>query len=357
MNESHTTCTPPGMEMKVAGIRHSSLPKLAQCACYESNPDAGPAAARGTRLDAYFRELLSGAKDPFVEDLSAEDMASVQWAVWTLRSMAPGEEILSAEEECKVSTPGMEHIGTADAIVPGLFMSADLKSGQIRNYREQMAAYALGLMETYFTDSWTCELLFCDQKQVITHRFTYAEAFEIVTGVLVRATDPGRSPQLCEYCGWCAKAQYCEARTTVAAEVLAVAVPVEVGVEHGAKPFCFELVLNDATRLGSFLAACKVLDDFREAAEERARVLLETDSAAVPGWKLRKGSSAELVFADDLERLAATGQVSVGGLLAALGALSGKKFRELWLRERQGAPLPEALLRKGPPKRASLVQC
>ena len=356
MKELTENCGRSFAEMKVPGIRHSSLPKLAQCACYESNPEAGPAAARGTRLDTYFRELLAGEKEPRTEELSAEDMASVQWAVWTLRSMAPGESILSLDEECKISTPGMEHIGTADAIVPALFMSADLKTGQIRNYREQMAAYALGLMETYFADSWTCELLFCDQKQVITHRFTYAEAFEIVTGVLVKATDPDRQPSLCEYCGWCVKAQICEARKAAAEDALAFVSQVENATAATVQPFCFELVLSDAERLGAFLSACKVLDDFRSAAEERARALLESDGGSVPGWRLRKGSSGEIVFADDLTRLAATGQISAGSILEAQGALSGKKFRDLWQKECPGTPVPEELMRKSAPRKASLVQ-
>lgn len=356
MNELTTNSATVCAEVKVPGIRHSALPKLAQCACYESNPDAGPAAARGTRLDTYFRELLAGEKEPLTEQLSAEDMASVQWAVWTLRSMAPGEDILSSEDECKISTPGMEHIGTADAIVPELFMSADLKTGQIRNYREQMAAYALGLMETYFADAWTCELLFCDQKQVITHRFTYAEAFEIVTGVLVKATDPERQPKLCEYCGWCVKAHHCEARRTAATEALAFVAPIEQMSDAAVQTFCFELVLKDPARLGAFLSACKVLDDFRTAAEEQARLLLETEVGTVPGWRLRKGSSGEIVFADDLARLAASGQLSVWGVLEAHGALSGKKFRDLWRTEHHGTPVPEELLRKGAPRKASLVQ-
>ena len=41
-------------------IRHSALPKLEECPCYESNPVAGPAAQRGTNMDAALRLLLQG---------------------------------------------------------------------------------------------------------------------------------------------------------------------------------------------------------------------------------------------------------------------------------------------------------
>jgi hypothetical protein len=339
-----------------AAVRHSSLPKLARCACYESNPVAGPAAARGTLLDSCFRELLSTGELSQIEGLGEEDMQAVQWAAWTLRSMSCGEEILSLDEQCRVETPGMEHIGTADAIVPGLLMSADLKTGQIRNYREQMAAYALGLMEMHFASRWTCELLFCDQRQVVTHQFTYAEAFEIVTGVLVRAVDPERKPELCEYCGWCVKSQTCEARVEAAAKALEIATAQNQEDQGVLARTDFEGVLEDPERLGMFLSSCKVLDDFRDRAETRARELLEAGGDAVPGWRLRKGGPVELVFPDDLARLVAAGNLSLGGVLEAQGTLGAKKFRELWAKEMAGSVVPEEVVRRTGVRRASLVQ-
>ncbi len=339
-----------------AAIRHSSLPKLARCACYESNPVAGPAAARGTLLDGCFRELLSTGEMPRVEGLGEEDIQAVQWAAWTLRSMACGEEILSLDEHCRVETPGMEHIGTADAIVPGLLMSADLKTGQIRNYREQMAAYALGLMEMHFAGCWTCELLFCDQRQVVTHQFTYEEASEIVNGLLMRAVDPDRKPELCEYCGWCVKSQTCEARTEAAAQALEITTLGTLDGQGALARNDFEGLLEDPERLGRFLSSCKVLDDFRDRAETRARELLEAGGDSVPGWKLRKGGPVELVFPDDLARLVAAGNLSLGGVLEAQGTLGAKKFRELWAKEMAGSLVPEEMVRRTGVRRASLVQ-
>lgn len=339
-----------------AAIRHSSLPKLARCACYESNPVAGPAAARGTLLDGCFRELLSTGELHQTEGISEEDIRAVEWAASTLRSMVSDEEILSLDEHCRVQTPGMDHIGTADAIVPGLLMSADLKTGQIRNYREQMAAYALGLMEMHFAERWTCELLFCDQRQVVSHRFTYAEAFEIVHGVLARVADPERKPELCEYCGWCAKAETCGARVEAAAQALEIAEPQNAAHQGQLECTDFAGVLEDPERLGRFLSSCKVLDDFRERAETRARTLLEARGDAVPGWRLRKGGPIELVFPDDLARLVAAGNLSLGGVLEAQGTLAAKKFRELWAKEMAGSVVPEELVRQTGVRRASLVQ-
>ena len=338
------------------GIRHSSLPKLAACACYEANPDAGPAAARGTLLDEAFRDWMANGEPERSNEWPVEDLEAVRWAVDTLRSLAPGEEILTLDAHCKVHTPGMDHIGTADAIVPALLLSADLKTGQMRNYREQMAAYALGLMETHFADRWTCKLLFCDQKQTVTHEFTYAEALELVEGVLGKATTPERTPELCDYCGWCAKAQTCDARRQSADRALALASEHATATGEVVEVAAFERILESPERLGAFLSCCKVLDDFRAQAEARARELMETGGAVVPGWRLRKGGPIEVVFPDDLARLVAAGSISTGGALHAHGALAAKKFKDLWAREMPGSAAPEECIRQTGLRRASLVQ-
>ncbi len=73
---------------------------------------------------------------------------------------------------------------------------------------------------------------------------------------------------------------------------------------------------------------------FRDRAEARARELLDGSQwGAVPGWRLRKGGPVELVFPDDLARLAAAGNLSLGGVLEALGTQGAKKFREFWAKE------------------------
>ena len=96
-----------------------------------------------------------------------------------MRAIAGTADIITAEDRCKIECLGLT--GTADAWLPELGMSADLKSGQLRNYREQMAAYALGFMDATFRTEWTAHLLFCDQRQLVTHRFTYDEAKALVT--------------------------------------------------------------------------------------------------------------------------------------------------------------------------------
>jgi len=138
-------------------IRHSSLPKLAQCACYESaSGESSPAAARGTKMDEAFRFALSGDRT-LIDKLDAdEDKQAVIWAVDRVIEISEGKGILSDESKLKVKTPGIDHVGTEDCRIPSLCISCDLKSGQVRDYENQMMAYAYGNMAREFCDEWTC---------------------------------------------------------------------------------------------------------------------------------------------------------------------------------------------------------
>ena len=133
-------------------LRPSNLPKLAICACFEPDANVGPAAERGTKLDGVFRRRMLGDKS---DDTAVEkdELDAVDWAINTLRAIAGTAEIITAEDRCKIECLGLT--GTADAWLPELGMSADLKTGQLRNYREQMAAYALGFIDATFRPEWT----------------------------------------------------------------------------------------------------------------------------------------------------------------------------------------------------------
>jgi hypothetical protein len=297
------------------------------------------------------RELLAGGEMP--ADVTGEDAAAVEWAVAVVEELAGGARIFSADADCKVETPGMEHVGTADAIVPERRLVIDLKSGKVRNYQEQVAAYAFGLMEKYFTVRWTCVLLFCDAREMVVHEFTYEEAEALVGGILKAASDPARKPVLCDYCNWCAFSTSCDARMEAVEQTLEIVSIVEP-LTMDQREWVVESLLEDREGTARFLAQAKVFDAFRERVEERVKELLAADPGAVPGWKLRAGGTGEVVFADDLARLVEAGTISWDGVLGALGNMSGRKFRELWSREMVTGEMP-AVIRQGPQRAPSLV--
>lgn len=317
----------------MSALRPSNLPKLAVCPCYESNPVAGPAAERGTLLDTAFRAELLGLEERFViaNKLTADEIAAVGWAVSMVRAMAGRERVLAREDDCRTRMLGLS--GTADAIVPTRLMQFDLKTGVRRNYREQMAAYALGLMQAHFAAEWTCHLLFCDLREVETCKFTYDQAHELVEAVIQAFHDPGKEPVPCEYCGWCAKADTCTARRTIVAQTLPAADP----------GFDFDAVVSEPERLGRFLTACAVLDDFRERAKKIATERLKT-GGTVPGWRLVTRKGNEFVDCETVGHH--IGTMGFGPVLAAYGNLSVAKFRDLWSKRMPAdKPFPEEAIK------------
>ncbi len=321
----------------MSALRPSNLPKLAVCPCYESNPVAGPAAERGTLLDTAFRaELLQTDDRHELEDkLTSEEVAAVSWAVSMVRAMAGRERVLAREDDCRLQVLDLN--GTADAIVPGRLMHFDLKTGLRRNYREQMAAYALGLMGAHFASEWTCHLLFCDLREIETFRFTYDEAHAVVDEVVRAFHDPRKKPVTCEYCGWCAKAETCPARRELVAETLPVADP----------GFDFEAVIADPDRLGQFLKACAVVDDFRERAKKVAIEQLKT-GGEVPGWRLVTRKGNEFVNSETVGQHIE--EIGFGPVLSAYGNMTANKFRRLW-EEHLGSskPFPEEAVKHAAP--------
>jgi hypothetical protein len=271
-------------------------------------------------------------------DISEEDAKTVLWAVETLKALAGSDPVLTSEESCKIEIARFGMQGTADAIVPSKEILADLKTGQIRNYKEQMAAYALGLMTAHFTDAWTCYLLFCDQRELVTHRFTYNEAKAIVYEVVQGYNREDKKATPCEYCEWCALSTTCAARVDQALAPLGVAAeasPVTTEI--------FERILNDREKLGDFLTKCKILEKFQEKAENKAREFIEAGEG-IPGWKLGKGRESEFVDARKVYEY--RDKLGIGDIFESYGSMSGNKFRKLWEERFPNDPIPEGIIGK-----------
>ena len=318
-----------------ATIRHSALDKLDLCPCFESNPVSGPAAERGTRMDVAFRGLLMGDNQAFLA-LSEDEQDSVMWAVDTTRDLADGCDIEADEVNLKVNTPGLDHIGTEDARVEARSRSMDLKSGQLRSYHKQQAAYALGNMARTFTTQWECVLLFCDQREVVHYRYTYEEADAWVKGIVQSATDPDRQPCANEYCGWCMKADTCLARTAPVVETLAVVESQPTGASLEALKAG---LLADPERLGAFLTTNAIFEDFVDDLKTKAKALMK--DTVVPGWKLQKEAGREHFDRIAIVSAAVTGKSGLDDLVANCGGkMTGSKFRE-WC-AKMGVPVQES---------------
>lgn len=319
--------------MEQMKIRHSSLPKLALCGQYEGAAGNSSAASRGTMLDGVFRDAWVTGELP--RDLNDEDTAAIRWALAQCIQLGGGADGLTTQEsQCRIQTSGLEHMGTADGVaVKGKWL-IDLKSGQVYDYTGQMAAYALGLMETHFEQEWTTHLLFCDQQKMVTQHWTYTSAKETVQRIL---DNVGTAPKENDYCGWCAKSLTCPARVQSKDSALVTV----AGLAPTVQDEGFLALLNDPVQLGKFLAACSTLEDFRDAAKAKACELLEAGHQ-VPGWRLQKPRATEFVAAEHIAEAVEAGKIGAGDAIRAMGSLSAKKAEQLW--SVAGAVMPENIV-------------
>lgn len=310
-------------------LRHSALPKLSVqsggCACFESAPGSSPAAQRGVNMDGAFRGVLMGNLKP-INSLDPAEKAAVEWAVEQVVLLSAGMNIVADEEKLKVSTPGITHIGTEDARVPAMNLSFDLKSGQMRNYLEQMAAYALGNMEAGFTDKWTCILLFCDQRTAIRHDFTFEQAKAIVDEVIKGYTDPNKKPTPCDYCGWCKIKNTCVA---LVQPIVATKNIVEVETINTSLDELKKEITASPERLSKFLKAAKLFEkELWDYAKDEAKRLLK-EGKEVPGWALQTQKGSEYFEAATIVDAAKQTGAMLPDVIELMGGeVSGKKFKE-----------------------------
>ena len=300
--------------LKQGILRPSNLPKLVLCAWYRPQEEQSEAAARGTSVDTIYRQILGGLKD--FPDGSAADIQAADWAACQTDQVAGKNLVLARKEQCAVRIPGFPNPGEVDALCPKLFCSFDIKTGQYYDYSLQMAAYAWGLMEEYFAETWTTWLLFCDLRRVYKYTFTYAEARRLVLEVRARY-ETAAAPAFNSYCGWCANAGECPVLINRADQALAFT----------EKPkFDFQALLANPQRLGFFLSACRAVEPYQQQATDRAKqyLLAGTD---VPGWSLVTRSPGKFVEPPAVVPLA--DKLGAARVLQAYGNLSVAKYEKL----------------------------
>lgn len=133
----------------------------------------------------------------------------VIWSAQYIMSVV-GRKKLITEERISVMRDGEEiTFGSMDAYCKGHLF--DLKTGQKRDYKQQMAAYALGVMQKYGDKELTCHLVYSRFKGVDKFSLTREQAEDIVYAIVDSVNDPTRSPWPCEYCAWCARKESCTA--------------------------------------------------------------------------------------------------------------------------------------------------
>jgi len=318
----------------------SMAPKLAECAVFVGASGSSEAAERGTAIDRAIRLAMDGDPIP-LSQLSRADMDVAAWGIETLNRLSGGEHVETREEYLAMAVPGLSKLGTADAICKRARWVADIKTGQVRNYRQQLAAYALGCMEDHFAESWTAHVVYVDQQLVRSYDFTRAEAEATTQRWIAEATSADAKPTPCEYCTWCAHFNSCGAITRQAESALALVKTEgrtldEIRVEIAADPL----------KLSVFAANWKTAE--KHIAEPVIELLKKrlADGEEIPGWKVSTSAGREYVEAAAIAK--ASENVSKETLILALGGkMTGAKFREFCAAG--GVEVDETAIKAGSP--------
>jgi hypothetical protein len=224
--------------------------------------------------------LDSALRDYFADKevtVPTDCQRAFHWAVMETIELAKGYPILTDQASCKVPIPGFERPGECDCVIPGALTSLDWKSGQIRSYRRQMAAYALGRMLTHFAPEWTAVVLFYDQEETEFFRFEYEEALVILKESQQKYGNPS-PPVPNESCNWCANFYGCPAQLELAGRALVL--PQEA--------LGWEQIKESPELLGKFLLGVKALEKFAKDAREVGRQFF-FQKIPVPGFRLING--------------------------------------------------------------------
>jgi hypothetical protein len=292
-------------------------------------------------MDGVFRALLGGTFVAWAPETSQDDREAIEWAVAKVRLFAGSDAVQSEESDLFVEMLGMK--GTADYAVPVQRCSGDLKSGQVRNYDEQQAAYAVGFMEREFVSEWTTHLLFCDERQVVTRRWTLESATALIAPIIARVQTVGIAPTPNEYCGWCAHRWTCKERLEPLS-ILLMGAPGKLDLatikQHPEDLATLLDITHEITR-----------DDGLHDELRRSALSHVLAGVAVPGWSLMSGRKSESVEATMLgENYGRKNPLKDGGsarVLAACGNITGGKFKALWaLIYGEAEALPDGIIKE-----------
>lgn len=305
---------------------------------FKGAPGTSAAAARGTRLDAIIRSVWAGGDSPALPE---DEVDAVQFALSTLKLLSGGLEVETREEELQaaVPVPGVKP-GTMDALCIEGGWLADFKTGQIRSYHAQMAAYALACMDAYFADEWATHLIFVDQKQVNSHTFTREEAEQLVTGIV-------NAPKVetpCDYCSWCGKFESCPAVMRARSELTKDELPAcsAAAKGKGELPATMEHMLTDHAAAHDFMTKLKIVNDWADILKKNLLDQLSEESTASDYFSRVVVSGSKKVNPLSLAKYGM--ELGFDRLLSMCSQIPLSKVEEKWHEVYPDKPVPEEII-------------
>jgi hypothetical protein len=268
----------------------SAFPKLNLCVQYWPDPVVGKAADRGSNLHSQI-ESHHQHGTPITDKGAAGAYARAKRYISDVRGVEQTLQLIDAD--LKELT-----FGTADMWgynEDGTLTLVDYKSGtrsDPRSYMQQMAVYALMLMEQTGEESCFSWIVGIDTGNDHVEVWTLENAREIVYGIIERVQAQDEPAVVNQYCKWCQKRTTCPTRLSPAIEVISSTeiVPTEMR----AMAFTKEWITASPSNASRFLKAYKRLQEVVEDIDPSGIVKSALESGEVlEGWTLqrRKGAS------------------------------------------------------------------
>ena len=277
-------------------IRPSSLPALKECPRFESGP-AKSFTHEGTKRHEALASMFWVANgevvvqqqldEEWAEQLDDESIEGIHWAADYIQIHAP-----LADHELRIESKGaivdenfttiME--GTKDyECGPHLF---DIKWRR-RNYREQMAAYALMMIQEHGYDSVTVHILFMESKHPEVFKLNESECWSIIESVRETASDPEAKPVPCDYCSWCRNHIHCEAVNERVEAVVNGRDDWELEQYHASK-------ITDPEELSKAITIARIVSKWADAVEHFAKDYLFSGKE-IPGWEMKAKAGRRVI--------------------------------------------------------------
>lgn len=266
----------------------STYPIWGKCPKFENTEipdnDLKHPANRGTLQHILFEQICNNKVDQdILDELTTEEVEGVKWASEWINS-----NVDDAVFETQVKyIEGFEELycGTVDVMWldrEGILHIGDLKTGEKRNYVEQLAAYAAAEMQRLNIDVCICHVIYTKFKWVDEFKITNHNAQGLTLDVISRRQDPNAKPMLCEYCSWCQNISSCE---LVTAEVVQVA----EGYTDGQLKLdsWHPSQLTDPNQMLIALKVSKLLEDWCKSVKRYANIMAIEKGMPIPGTKLR----------------------------------------------------------------------
>ena len=261
----------------------SSGPAHVKCGGYASAGGDSPATLKGTRIHEHLEQVLTG--QTVTSPVSADELPGVEWAHKYVKENFD-MKTLKCEGTVKVFDESGNEItfGTNDLYDDKQI--GDFKTGQVREYKAQMAYYAAGRMQQSGSTEIKIHEIYTEKRWANVYILSYSEAWQIIKQITYNQENNILKPN--NYCSWCKHNSQCTALSEVAMNTLE-----KISPETELKNYDFTQ-LKTAEDKGKAYQICKILEDWISGVKRTVSEAVLKNGEEIPGVTVtsRSGGSS-----------------------------------------------------------------